>query len=866
MIQLGRSPAASQFVLVFAFGGTVAVSLALTVFLGRALAPGDFGLFALVGALFSFARDVIDLGSSTTASRDIGRDPGSERQLLEGLYYVRRIVAFALALLAIALAFLQDDPTRRMVILAAAAVLAVLGPTAYYASFQARQALLAPSLAAFATQVLLLAACALLVARGIVGAEVAGLVVVRELALIVIVAFLGRRLVGFRAIPRPHFARIRAFYATAGIWALAALCRHLFVQADVLAVYLLRGDVELGAWAAAYRILAPALALPWMAALPLVPVLAALGPLRAGTELLTRSLRLGLGVGVLAATCTFAVAPDLVTVLYGGKYAAAPLDAVPAMRWLALAIAVSFTTEIAAAGLLAAGRVRVVLATSATGLAFKIIANAVLVPVFGFVAAAATTATIELAACAVLCIALSLRWRPLARSVAKALAPALATGLLAVGIVHWIPTPAARLAAACCVGLLAFLALLRSAVGRDYFHSLREAKSVVPGIGVSGSDSSAPPPVSLRENDVAPLDVAITWRETRQRLAEDRVRIRAMVARRFDAAPSWLALHPSYVCVLLHRIAHYFWARKSRLLARLFTQLNSLLTGADIHPHCDLGGGLLIPHPTALTCSGSAGVNFTMMPLCGIGMLPRPDDRGAGPGLPLLGDDVWMGPGTGVLGPVRIGSGTRMQPGSGATRDALPGSLITVATPPQRADGRVRPRRSAQDKAAASCPHASCAATLAALRADIDRHLRVRGVIAAGRTTRLGALVAHELLGVVVHRIAHLLHARGWRRLATAVSHVNFFVFRAAISPGSCIGGGVFMPHPAGIVFHGAAGTELTMYARTLCSGARPSLAAGLDEGPRLGDRVVLSGMAGVLGATTIGDDVRLGFNAQVEA
>jgi O-antigen/teichoic acid export membrane protein len=476
-----RNPAASQFIVVAAYATTVALSLALTVLLGRNLTPGDFGFFALVVALFAFAREVIDLGTTATASREMGRDSTLEQQLLEGLYYVRRIVAFALAAFALFLASLQDDSSRRMVLVGAAAALAILGPTAYNASFQWRQALLAPSIAAFATQLLLLVACAYLVVHGITGTEQVALVVVREIAFIVAIAYLGRRLVRFRVTPRLHFTRIRAFYAAAGIWAVAVMCRHLFVQSDVLVVYLVQGSMELGAWAAAYRVVAPLYAIPWIIVVPLIPVLAALGDSRAGSALLESTLLLGCGVGALLSLCVVAAAPALITLLYGGKYLAAPLDAIPSMRWLGLAIAPSFVIETVAAGLLISGRVRAVLAVSATGLALKTIANVVLVPILGFVAVTVTTAIMELAASVALCLALPLRWKALRRRAAIALTPALVTGLLVWAVATWIDTPVLQLIMISCVGVGGLAALLCTGTARTYFRRLHAARTGMPG-------------------------------------------------------------------------------------------------------------------------------------------------------------------------------------------------------------------------------------------------------------------------------------------------------------------------------------------------------------------------------------------------
>ena len=475
-----RNPAANQLVLVLAFAASGVLGLALTVLLGRGLAPADFGFFALVTTLFAFARDAIDLGSSATASRDMARDPGGEKQLLEGLWYARRIIALVLAAVAVALAFTQPDRLRLWIMLAAAVVLANLGRTAFNALFQARQALVAPALAAFGTQLLLFVACIALLARGNAGAETALALVGREALALVAIAWLGRRLLGERVSPRPNYERIRGFYLAAGIWAAATLCRHLLPQVDVLAVYLLRGSEELGAWASAYRLLAPVLALPWMLVIPLVPVFAVLGSSQAGTELFASTALLCLGAGVLATTCTIAAAPDLIAVLYGAKYSAPPLDSVPAMRWIALALTPAFLIELGAAGLLVAGRVRIVLAISAVALACKIVAIAALVPTHGFVMAAAITGVTEIAVAAALFMALRLDWASLAKGIPVALAPAAVAAALCIAATRWIETPPVRLAAMIAAGVIALAMLMRTATGRDYFRCLGKARAAVP--------------------------------------------------------------------------------------------------------------------------------------------------------------------------------------------------------------------------------------------------------------------------------------------------------------------------------------------------------------------------------------------------
>jgi serine O-acetyltransferase len=160
----------------------------------------------------------------------------------------------------------------------------------------------------------------------------------------------------------------------------------------------------------------------------------------------------------------------------------------------------------------------------------------------------------------------------------------------------------------------------------------------------------------------------LTFRETLRRLAEDRRVLRACyTARGVEADSVWWT--PSHVCVALYRLTRYCYVRGWRLPSRFFWQLNLLLTGADIAPLSDLGEGLLIVHPVAVVISGSAGRGLVVEGFGGMGGGLEMHDVGAGPGLPLLGNDVELAHGAMVLGPVTIGNGVRVGPGCTVTRD-----------------------------------------------------------------------------------------------------------------------------------------------------------------------------------------------------
>ncbi len=171
----------------------------------------------------------------------------------------------------------------------------------------------------------------------------------------------------------------------------------------------------------------------------------------------------------------------------------------------------------------------------------------------------------------------------------------------------------------------------------------------------------------------------ITWRETRERLRQDRERLSRLLDHQAATRPLFLTLYPPYTCCLLHRVSHYWYRRDHRLLARFFWHLNLLLTGADIGPLSDIGGGLVVLHPVAVTISARAGRNLTMAAHTGAGTGTSGRDVGAGPGLPVLGDDVEIAPHAGVLGPVRIGDRVRIGPGCVVMKDVPDDTVLSQA-------------------------------------------------------------------------------------------------------------------------------------------------------------------------------------------
>jgi serine O-acetyltransferase len=168
----------------------------------------------------------------------------------------------------------------------------------------------------------------------------------------------------------------------------------------------------------------------------------------------------------------------------------------------------------------------------------------------------------------------------------------------------------------------------------------------------------------------------ISAAQTRERLREDRARLRAMLAHDPVRSTGARFLDPSYQAVWLHRWSHYFFARGHRFCARLLWHVNLLGTTADISPISSLGGGLVILSPLSVVIVGQAGRDLTVSAHAVVGGGLSRRDIGAGPGLARLGDGVVMEPGAMVLGPVVVGDRTLIRAQALLTSSVPPDSVI----------------------------------------------------------------------------------------------------------------------------------------------------------------------------------------------
>lgn len=350
----------------------------------------------------------------------------------------------------------------------------------------------------------------------------------------------------------------------------------------------------------------------------------------------------------------------------------------------------------------------------------------------------------------------------------------------------------------------------------------------------------------------------ISWAETRKRLRQDRGRICLLQRRRFGYAPVLWWLDPSFLAVLFYRVSHYCWCRRWPKLGRLLMQINTFATGVDIHPASDIQGGLLIPSPAGVNISGRIGKNVTLMPLSGTGDSLSGEDIGAGKGLPVLEDNVVVNSFTGIQGAIRIGRNVCIMPGAKATSSSVPSdSIVELAVRPERGVSKIREAHK-EPGCSAGCECGRFRYFLDALSGDVDRYLEKLFEYNPGRKTlakTISALLTNQLIAIALYRLSRFLYVRGWSRISFVCCRLNMLLNKVTIHPGSCIGRRLFMPHPVGVVFSGRAGSDLTLYANVVCGPYTGALVTPLSRAPVLGNRVTVTGQAGIIGPISVDDD-----------
>ena len=139
--------------------------------------------------------------------------------------------------------------------------------------------------------------------------------------------------------------------------------------------------------------------------------------------------------------------------------------------------------------------------------------------------------------------------------------------------------------------------------------------------------------------------------------------------------------YPGWHAVVFHRVAQGAWNANLRLLGRFIAHLGRWLTGIEIHPAAKLGHRLFIDHGMAVVIGETAEVGNDVTLYQGVVLGGTSLDKGKRH--PTLGNDVIVGAGAKILGPVVVGDGARIGSNAVVIKDVTPG--VTMVGVPAHA-------------------------------------------------------------------------------------------------------------------------------------------------------------------------------------
>ena len=160
------------------------------------------------------------------------------------------------------------------------------------------------------------------------------------------------------------------------------------------------------------------------------------------------------------------------------------------------------------------------------------------------------------------------------------------------------------------------------------------------------------------------------------------------IIKRDPAAKSKISVvltYPGVKAVFLHRIANFFAVAKFDLIARMISQFSRFMTGIEIHPKAKIGKNLFIDHGMGVVIGETSDIGdnvtiYHMATLGGISPSINSDDQREIKRHPTLQDNVVVGSGAQVLGPITIGKNAKIGANAVVTKD-VPENGVMVGIP-----------------------------------------------------------------------------------------------------------------------------------------------------------------------------------------
>lgn len=142
--------------------------------------------------------------------------------------------------------------------------------------------------------------------------------------------------------------------------------------------------------------------------------------------------------------------------------------------------------------------------------------------------------------------------------------------------------------------------------------------------------------------------------------------------------------YSGFHALVFYRFAHWIWTKRIPFLPRALSQLARFITGIEIHPGAVIGSGMFIDHGMGVVIGETSEIGDNVTLFQGVTLGGTGKQRGKRH--PTLGNNVVVGAGAKVLGPIRIGNYVKIGANSVVLQDVpdhstvvgIPGRIVRI--------------------------------------------------------------------------------------------------------------------------------------------------------------------------------------------
>lgn len=371
------------------------------IFVARKLGVEDFGKFSFVLAFIMIFSVVIDFGFSQLATRDVAKEKLLASKYLGNGLSFRIIISVLVFILIYILINLMDYPvdTTRSTYIASAYLIFFSLCSFIYSIFRAFEKIKYESILTIIEKTLIAFLGSLVLILGF-GLEALWFIFLFSgiIVFAISIIILLKKITKFSLEFDPNF--IKKYIKKALPFALMNVFIIIYFRIDMIMISMMRGDLEVGWYSAAYRLMEASILIPNMIMVPIYPVFSRLyvSSIDSLTSIYKRVLKIMIIISLPITIVVMFVSDRIITVFYGASF----MSSIPALVILIWAIPFIFLTFVLGALLPAINKQGINTFSTGACTILNILFNLILIPTYGYLGASVATVITQGILCAML--------------------------------------------------------------------------------------------------------------------------------------------------------------------------------------------------------------------------------------------------------------------------------------------------------------------------------------------------------------------------------------------------------------------------------------------------------------------------------